>query len=572
MRLIFLVSLLLGTSTLLSAQGRDQPPKLIVQITVDQLRADLLLRYSTGFTEGGFQRLMTKGTWFRDAEHRHANTETVVGHTTLSTGADPAVHGLIGNNYLDTQLPSSDVNTTDSDTQGIVLDVSDALHFATQDSSAPLLYPDGSLSAPEAGRSPRDLLVTTIGDEIRLSRGAKAKIFGVSMKDRAAIGATGHAGTAYWYNTEKSTFLSSTFYVDAYPQWHQNWTGRQLPESYAGSGWELLYDIANYVFAAFDDQPWEKDYPGWGITFPEHQYPDPSDGFYQAFLETSPAADELTLSFAKALIAGEQLGTDEVTDYLAVSLNSVDYVGHTFGPSSLEAEDTLKRLDAQLAAFFDHLEQGIGLENTLVVLSADHGATEVPDYMNARLRTNLDLFDYDQVEQAPAIQAFKAKYGINDPISSYTSPWIYLDHDLLRFTRADAAEAEALIIATLRGLPGLAWVFEREHIAQGNLPDTHIGRAVTANFMPSRSGDLYPILSPGWFMKDPDPLAGASQHGSPYAYDRHVPIFFMGPGIAAQMVHRKVQTVDVAPTIAGYAGTRLPSGTTGRMLPEILDR
>ncbi|WP_297339202.1 alkaline phosphatase family protein [Pseudophaeobacter sp.] len=571
MRLILLVSGLLITSTMLSAQGRELPPKLIVQITVDQLRADLLERFATAAPGSGFQRLMSNGVWFRNAEHRHANTETVVGHTTLSTGADPAVHGLIGNNYLDSQLPISAQVEQNSDSAGIVLDVSDALHFATQDDTSPLLYPDGSLSSSQDGRSPRDLLVTTIGDEIRLSRGAAAKIFGVSMKDRAAIGATGHAGTAYWYNTEASTFLSSVFYVEDYPDWLRDWTDLQLPAAYAGTGWELLHPETDYAFADYDDQPWEKNYPGWGIVFPDHLFPDPANIFFQAFLETSPAADELTLSFAKALIAGEDLGADAVTDYLAISLNSVDYIGHAFGPSSLEAEDNLKRLDAQLGAFFNHLDQVVGLGNTLVVLSADHGATEVPGYMNTRLRTNVQLFDYAQVEQTPAVQKFKAAHGITDPISSYTSPWIYLDHPLLLAAGADPAKAEALITATLRSLPGLAWVFENERIAQGDLPDTHLGRAVTANFLPSRSGDLYPILSPGWFMKDPDPLAGASQHGSPYAYDRHVPVFFMGPGIRPQTVYRKVQTVDVAPTIAAYARTRLPSGTSGHMLPEIFD-
>lgn len=571
MRFLLLIIGLLVASTPLLAQGRALPPKLIVQITVDQLRADLIERFSTGFSEGGFRLLMTQGTWFRNAEHRHANTETVVGHTTLSTGADPAVHGLIGNNYLDTHLPPPAPTKSDTEDKGIVLDVSDALHFATQDPHSPLVFPDGSHSSPKDGRSPRDLLVTTIGDEIRLSRGEAAKIFGVSMKDRAAIGATGHAGTAYWYNTDASTFLSSLFYLADYPQWVHDWTMRQLPARYAGSGWELLYPEANYAFADYDDQPWEKDYPGWGIVFADHLYPDTSNAYYQAFLETSPAADELTLSFAKAMIAGEQLGEDEVTDYLAISLNSVDYIGHTFGPSSLEAEDNLKRLDAQLADFFAHLDEAVGLGNILLVLSADHGATEVPDYMNARIGTNLQLFDYDQVEQAPAVQKFKALYGISDPISHYTSPWIYIDHALLQSAGADPAKAKALIATTLRSLPGLAWVFEKERIALENLPDTHLGRAVTANFLPSRSGDLYPILSPGWFMKDPDPLAGASQHGSPYAYDRHVPVFFMGPNIPPQTVHRKIQTVDVAPTIAAYARTRLPSGTTGRMLPEVLD-
>lgn len=568
--LLLLLGLLLPS--LLSAQGRDFPPKLIVQITVDQLRADLIERFSTDFTTGGFHLLMSQGVWYRDAEHRHSNTETVVGHTTLSTGADPAVHGLVANNYRDSQLPLAAAAPRTSANQDIVLDVSDALHFATQDSAAPVLFPDGSLSSPEDGRSPKDLLVTTIGDEIRLSRGKDAKIFGVSMKDRAAIGSTGHAGTAFWYSTSHATFVSSVFYLNAYPQWVQDWTAQQKPAAYTGGAWTLLHPEQSYSFAEFDDQPWEKDYPGWGIIFADHLYPAVDDPFYQAFLQTSPAADELTLSFAKALIAGESLGQDAVTDYLAISLNSVDYVGHTFGPSSLEAEDNLKRLDAQLAGLFDYLDAVVGLDRTLVVLSADHGATEVPGYMNARLRTNVQLFDYSKVEQAPAIRRFKDKHGITEEISSFTSPWIYMQQDRLRAAGADVAQARNLIAKTLRRMPGMAVVFEKNKIANGAVPDTHFGRAVTANFLASRSGDLYPLLSPGWFMKDPDPLAGASQHGSPYAYDRHVPLFFMGPGIAAQAVHRKVQTVDVAPTIASYARTRMPSGTTGQLLPEVLDR
>ncbi len=572
MRVLLLLFGLLLMPSLLSAQGRDFPPQLIVQITVDQLRADLLDRFSTDFTEGGFQLLMAQGVWYRDAEHRHSNTETVVGHTTLSTGADPAVHGLVANNYRDSQLPQAPVAQNTSGNQEVVLDVSDALHFATQDPAAPVLFPDGSFSAPKDGRSPKDLLVTTIGDELRLSRGAAAKIFGVSMKDRAAIGATGHAGTAFWYSTSQATFVSSLFYLDAYPQWVQDWTAQQLPASYTGGAWTRLHPEQSYSFAAYDDQPWEKNYTGWGIVFADHLYPATADPLYQAFLQTSPAADELTLSFAKALIAGESLGTDVVTDYLAISLNSVDYVGHTFGPSSLEAEDNLKRLDAQLAELFDYLDAVVGLDRTLVVLSADHGATEVPGYLNARLRTDVQLFDYSKVEQMPAIRRFKRKHGITEAISSYTSPWIYMQEEPLRAAGADVAQARHLIAKTLRAMPGVAVVFDKGKIASGTVPDTHFGRAVTANFLASRAGDLYPLLSPGWFMLDPDPLAGASQHGSPYAYDRHVPLFFMGPGIAAQTVYRKVQTVDVAPTIASYARTRMPSGTTGQLLPEVLGR
>lgn len=546
------------------AQGRPSSPPLVVQITVDQLRADLIHRFSEGFTEGGFNRLMNNGVWYIDAQHRHANTETVVGHTTLSTGTDPSVHGMVANNYRDNRLLE-----VGGGGQSAELDVSNAFHYATRDDDYPLLNPDGSHSDPKDGRSPRDILSTTVGDEFRLSFGQEAKIFGVSSKDRAAIGATGHAGTAFWYSDKFSTYITSTFYLESYPQWVKDWTDRKLVEGYANTSWSLMLDPALYTFRDFDDQEWEKFYPGWTRVF-DHHYGDLTGDLYQGFIATSPAADHLTLSFARAMIEGEGIGADAIPDYLAISLNSVDYVGHAFGPSSLEAEDNLKRLDRELAEFFDWLDERIGLDNVLVVLSADHGATEVPGFTNTRMRTNANLFDYSKVEEQPAIAQLLKDHDITTPLSQYSSPYVYFDNHEIAKAGLDKAKVTKLYADVISSMDGIAYAFSHERIATGALPNDRIGRAVTANFNPSRAGDLYLVFQPGWFYMDPSPRAGASQHGSPYMYDRHVPVFFMGPRVEPQVVSRQIETIDVAPTIAAYMKIKFPSGSRGRLLGEVL--
>ena len=552
---------------LVLAQGKPFPPRLIVQITVDQLRADLLHRFSEGFTENGFKRLMRDGVWYLNAQHRHANTETVVGHTTLATGTDPSVHGMVANNYIDRRKLDQDKSEQEGGTA--VIDTSTALHVTTADSDYPLLNPDGSQSDHGQGRSPRDILSTTIGDEVRLSRGKAAKVFGVSTKDHAAIGATGHAGTAFWYSASYSTFVTSTFYLNAYPQWVNDWTAKKLVAGFANKKWSLLLPRSAYSFADFDDQSWETSYPGWGRVF-DRDFGPASGQLFQGYISVSPAADALTLDFAKALIVGEALGLDEVTDYLAVSLTSLDYIEHTFGPSSLEAEDHLKRLDAGLADLFVYLNARVGLDHILIVLSADHGATEAPGYAVARLRTSNNSFDYSLVDVQPMMVEYKESKGVSEPLSSYTAPYVYLDDEVIRKNGLDRGEVLEVVARTLRSMEGIAHAFSHAQIATGALPDDQIGRAVTASFHPTRGGDLYLVLDPGWFVRDPSPLAGASQHGSPYAYDRHVPLFFMGPGIVPARVHRKVETVDVAPTIAAYARTRFPSGTRGVVLPEVV--
>ena len=555
----------LGVSLLtafpVAAQIPEKPVRLVLQITVDQLRSDLIERYSAGYGEGGFHRLLNNGTFYIDAHHRHANTETVVGHTTLATGTDPAIHGMVANNWLDR-------------TTGL-------LNYNVQDPDFPLLGEGAGVdtsieidptqaAATTQGRSPRSIMTTTISDEFRVALGPRSKIFGVSVKDRGAITLAGHAGTAYWFSKAAGEMVTSTYYMETYPDWVREWNEGGLVAGYAGTSWELSSDPASYLFGAADDQPWETDFPGWGRTFP-HAY-GPADGkYYTTLLTLSPAGDEITLDFTKALMAAEDIGTDEVTDYLSISFSSTDYVGHFFGPSSLESEDNLHRLDRTLASLFAYVDETVGLDQTLVVLSADHGASEAPGYLNS-LGIGGSYFNFDDIDTTDAIAALKAEFGIAEElVDQFFQPYVYLNREVIAERGLDLAEVSHRVAEELRKFPGIAYAVSSSDLRAGALAQTPATDAILANFHEERSGDIYVVFEPHWFVSEFDGASVTGSHGSPWRYDTHVPVIWMGPGIDAARIGRRVETVDVAPTIAAYLGIRPPSGTRGRMMTEVLD-
>jgi hypothetical protein len=260
------------------------------------------------------------------------------------------------------------------------------------------------------GRSPRALLTTTFSDELALSTNGKAKIFGVSVKDRGAVPMAGHAGKAFWFSKAKGGFVTSTYYYDAYPVWVDAWNQKGLSKAYAGKNWELLYDKSTYKSGDYDNMPWETNLPGFGIVFP-HPFGTAESKLFTTLLTLSPAGDELTLNFARELMVQEGLGQDDITDYLSISFSSTDYVGHVFGPSSLESEDNLLRLDKTLSELFAFIEKHVGLDKTLIVLSADHGAAEVPKRLN-EFGIDAQYFKPDSLEKQTVIKNIKAKYGI----------------------------------------------------------------------------------------------------------------------------------------------------------------
>ena len=556
-----LVVMLLAASVTACAQTAERPVQLVLQITVDQLRGDLIDRYSAGYGEGGFQLLLDDGAFYVDAHHRHANTETVVGHATLATGTDPAVHGMVANVWLDRATGELIYNIEDADYP--LLGEGGGVDAGTE------IDPTQALATTQ-GRSPRAIRTTTIGDEIALSIGPEAKVFGVSVKDRGAITLAGHAGTAYWFSKSASRMVTSTFYLDAYPDWVDAWNAKGVPASYAGKSWELLANPDGYLFGDADDRPWEVDFPGYGRTFP-HSFGDTDNPYFTTLLTLSPVGDEIVLDFAKDLMAAEEIGLDDVTDYLSISFSSTDYVGHFFGPSSLEAEDNLHRLDRTLADLFAYVDTTVGLENTLVVLSADHGGSEAPGYLQT-LGIDSSYFNFDDVDTTKGIAALKAEFGVAEElIDQFFQPYFYLNREAIAELGLDLATVSRRVAEELRELPGIAYAVSSHDLRMGAVVQTSVTDAILANFNEDRSGDIYVVFNPQWFVGEFEGKTVTGSHGQPWAYDSHVPVIWMGPGVPAGRIGRRVETIDVAPTISAYLGVKYPSGTRGRVMTEIID-
>jgi predicted AlkP superfamily pyrophosphatase or phosphodiesterase len=541
-----------------TAATAQNQPKLIVQITVDQLRGDMPIRHLKQFGEGGFRYLLEEGIHYNNAHHNHANTETIVGHTTLATGANPAAHGMIGNLWYDREAGRTVYNIEDPDYSLLTsdADVDDATEIdPTQ------------RAATSDGRSPRTILTSTFGDELAVNTAGRAKIFGVSIKDRGAVAMAGHAGKAFWFSKSAGQFVTSNYYYDRYPGWVEAWNDKGLPQSYSGQSWELLNPIDTYRFA--NEKGYKPDFVGFGSTFP-HPLGDSENEYYTTFLTLSPFGDKMTADFAKTLIDAEGLGDDNVTDFLAVSFSVTDYVGHFFGPSSLEAEDNLLQLDRTLADLFAYIDAEVGLENTLIVLSSDHGAPEAPGYL-ASIGMPGGYVTPDNWDTAPAVARIKERFGISGALfEGYDHPYLTLAAEVRNNPDIDRVALETMISDELVAFEGVAYAIPSARLREGSLPDNALMQAVLNNYHPGRSGDIYLVFQPEWFIADMDGLSVSVTHGSPWRYDTFVPILFAGQGIAPQKVSRRVHTIDVALTLSIVAGTRPPSGATGEVLLEVL--
>ncbi|PQJ27273.1 alkaline phosphatase family protein [Rubritalea profundi] len=555
---------MLGVALALPSAAAPSPthekPRLIVQITVDQLRGDLPTRYIDRLGKGGLRYLLEKGIHYNNAHHAHANTETIVGHVTLATGAHPAAHGMIGNLWFDRATGATTYNIEDPD-----------YHLLTKgaDVDAATEIDPTQKAATSDGRSPKAILTTTFADELAVLTAGKAKIFSVSVKDRGAVSMAGHAGKAFWFSKASNQFVTSSYYYDKYPQWIVDWNAKKLPESYANTAWELMLPIESYLFGDRDDQEWESSLDSYGRTFP-HKFTTPKNPYFSTFLTISPVGDEMTTDLAKTVIDKEGLGDDPITDFLGVSYSATDYIGHFFGPSSLEAEDNILRLDRTLADLFAYVDKEVGLENTLIVLSADHGCPESPGYLKS-LGIPADYVSPDKWDKKPVIARIKKKFGIEGKmIEGYDHPYIYLTSEIIKDPKIDLAALETMIAKELVAFPSVSYAVPSTSLERGTVPENILTRAVLNNYNPARSGNIYVVFNPGWFINDLDGLSVACVHGSPWRYDTYVPIIFAGNGIKPQKVSRRVHTVDVALTLATAIGTRPPSGAAGEVLLEVV--
>jgi len=538
----------------------DSRPKLILQITVDQLRADLPQTVLDRLPDGGFKYLYNQGIVYENAHHRHANTETVVGHSTLATGADPSEHGMIGNLWYDKEQKRSVYNVEDYRYPLIGSGAGVDKNTEIDPTQA---------AASTDGRSPSALISTTFSDELALFTNSKSKIFGVSVKDRGAIPMAGHAGKAFWFSKATGTFVSSTYYYDSYPNWVNNWNKKETYKAYANTSWELTNDITTYIHGEEDDMPYETNLPGYGVVFPHH-FGGLDNKYFTTFLTLSPVGDELTLDFAKELIVAEQLGTDDITDYLSVSFSSTDYVGHTFGPASLESEDNLIRLDRTLANLISFVNEKIGLDNMLIVLSADHGGPDVPDRLK-KFGVDAGYFDINSVDTSAISQVMRKKFNLTEKIvSGYFHPYVYLNREVIEKNGLDINEVSRALAHELQTQEGIAFAIPSIDLLEGNLADTELNRSVLRNYNPKRSGEIFIVTEPYWYINDFDGLVVASTHGSPWTYDTSVPVIFAGNGLKPQHVFRNVETVDVALTLSNYLKIKIPSAASGQPLLEVL--
>ncbi len=532
-------ALLFSALLLAAASALAEKPALVVFVSVDQLRGDMPYTYRDRFVEGGFRRFFEEGTVYSNAHFVHATTYTACGHATLSTGCNPREHGVIGNSWLD---PAT----------GRTI-------YCVQDTGHTLL---GKQSANEyAGRSPKNLLAETIGDALVDAMAGKARVFSVSRKDRTAILMGGQKGKAFWYDGETGGVVTSTYYYDEYPEWVAEWNDAKHADRYLDKSWNLLRDRSSYIYRDQDERDVELTHPQIGETFPHSLEGLRGRALYGA-LTVMPFADELTADFAKEAVLHEKLGQGGETDMLMLGLSATDGVGHVFGPYSLEAEDNILRLDVLLADFFAFVDEEVGLDKTILVLSSDHGVDGNPPGQRMG-----QLDPGTAVETARA--ALKARYGDDREYvhRRLATPYIYFRAELLQDHAEDIAEMEDLVAEALLDVDGVAFAIPRHKILAGDLDDSPLMQRIARSFHAELSGNVFVVQEE--FYRIYTTLRYTATHGSPYSYDTHVPVMFAGPGISKAESDREVGPESIAATLAALLKIEPPSHATGPVLKEV---
>jgi predicted AlkP superfamily pyrophosphatase or phosphodiesterase len=414
--------------------------------------------------------------------------------------------------------------------------------------------------------SPRNLTASTFGDEIILASGGRSRVFSISIKDRGAILPGGNLGKAFWYSSSSGQFVTSTYYYREYPAWVTAWNKAGHAAAYKDKEWTLLQDRSSYIYGDRDDEPWEKSYKKLGRTFPHPLGNEDEKAFY-AGLRYTPMGDELTLAFVKELVDQEKLGTGPTTDVLAVSFSVTDYIGHAFGPDSLESEDNLLRLDRTLADFFEFLDKKFDLDNVVIELSSDHGVDSVPERTQ---HFGLDAGRHRPNKFIEAVnEGLKKRFNIQDAlVKVFWNPSLYLDLEAVSRAGLQVETVEAALREEILKVPGVRFAATRTDLLKGDVTSEPMHGKLQRAFHPTRSGNVLFVQDVGWYLY-PNPDEFAAMHGSPYTYDTYVPIMFAGHKIRHDVVDREVAPEDIASTITTYLGIKPPSGSTGTPLVEV---
>ena len=546
-------------------------PRLVLLIVVDQFRYDYLDRFGDLFADNGLKRLLRDGASWVDANYDHMPTYTAPGHATFMTGAYPAETGIIANEWPDRETGKKVSSVSDESAK---------------------LFGGGE---KEQASSPRRLLASTLGDELRLATNDRAKVIGISLKDRAAILPAGrHANAAYWFSAQSGNMVSSNYYPferGQLPKWVADFNSSHPADKYFGALWERLLPEAEYLKrAGADSPPWEDigKVPGDTNAFP-HKITGGGSGagrdFYGAF-EYSPFSNDLLLSFAEQALVNEQLGQDDDTDVLTVSFSADDYVGHRFGPYSQEVMDVTLRVDRQIGALLDFVGTHVGLTNATVIFSADHGMAPIPEHATAlglsggrvqntdvlaAIRRSLNARYNPQGKSPDPTADYILKYSDDGKIKDgLTNGNLYFNFEALKRDGVNLEEIEQVACQAALTVPGMARCFTRAQLLHGTVSlSDPIERRALHGFYPRRSGDVIVVQEPFKYLIE---YTITATHGSPYSYDTHVPLIIMGAGFKPGRYFQAATPADIAPTLAALLRVQAPSNAVGRILIEALEK
>jgi predicted AlkP superfamily pyrophosphatase or phosphodiesterase len=543
----FAIIIFLSVSFSVIGQSTIERPKLVVGIVVDQMRQEYLLRFHGKFGNDGFKRLMGEGYMLKNAHYNYVPTYTGPGHASIYTGTTPGIHGIIGNDFYE-KVSKEFVNCVGDN------------RF------------DGAGAPSRYGKvAPTRLMSTTITDELKLFTNNKAKVIGVSIKDRGAVLPAGHmADAAYWFDKTTGKFMTSTFYMEKLPEWVHQFNSKNLAEIYLSQEWKPLLPIDQYTESGADLSPYERNFSTKDKTVFPYDLKTLRKGSNYDFLNYTPFSNDLVTEMAKTTLTAEKMGKDAIPDFLCISFSATDYLGHAMGPRAVELEDMYLRLDRNIADLLKKLDQEVGANNYVVFLSADHAAADVPQF----LRDNKVPAGYFSQERTLAeLREFLEGYFPGKHlIENFSNEQIFLNHEAFagspKTTGLDYFIVTELIGKFLMTREGVANYYTEGVIRQGRFDEEGHKGMVIRGFHPKRSGDVMIVLEPGWLNQGS--ITGTT-HGSAYTYDTHVPVLFYGKGVKKGFSTRYQTTTDIAPTLSMLLNITLPSGCTGKPVSELFE-
>ena len=520
-----------------------EKPRLIIQIVVEQMRYDYLFRYWNKFGDKGFRLLVNEGTFCKNATYNYMANQSGVGHATIVSGTVPAVHGIVSTEWYE-RLKEEEV-------------------YCTSDPSVKAVGGSYLFGA----HSPTNLLVTTLGDEMKLSNFKQSKVFSIGFKERSSIISGGHmADASYWFDLDKGEWMTSSYYMDSLPAWLIDFNAKKIPDTYLDRQWIPLLPLQEYAESLPDLNNFETGFNK-ATTFPydleKISKLKRGKRDYNVLLK-SPYGNSFLKDFALQLILNENIGRDEYTDFLSISFSSGEEIGYKFGPSSVEMEDTYLRLDKDIEHLLEYLDKEIGKQNVLIYLTSDHGVSLHPDYL-----TSLKIpSGYFNIKQAMSLlrSYLNVLYGAGNWIKKYDSQQLFLNQDLIEKSNLSLDDFQNKVARFMVQFTGVANAVTASALQSSDFTDGEL-RKIQNSYYPKRSGDVIISLQPGWVEEN----GYVTGHHSAYTYDIHVPLIWYGWKVRRATINKPVSITDIAPTISSMLNISRPNASTGELILELLE-